>query len=41
MDGSEAESFDVSRIVSNAGVFVRSRSLKGLISSIDAELRVR
>ena len=40
MDGSEAESFDVSRIVSNAG-FVRLKSLKGLISSIDAELRVR
>ena len=36
IDGSGA-----SMIVSNAGVFVRSKSLKGLISSIDAKLRVR
>ena len=41
MAGSEAESFDGSMDGSDDGLFLRSKSLKGLILSAGAELRVR
>ena len=41
MDGSGAETFVGSMDGSNDVLFARSKSLKGLISSAGAELRVR
>ena len=41
IDGSGAGTFDGSMDGSDDGLFMRSKSLKGFISSAGAELRVR